>query len=106
MNISRPSPAIKTEVTDRARAMIARLIDLSQQQEGLEFPISVEGMHSSPGQNPGQVLYHQEDTLLVFAYLQYGVQLEVFGLVHPAYRRQGIGRALLGDNTNFRTVIT
>jgi ribosomal protein S18 acetylase RimI-like enzyme len=97
MNFSRPTPSIKTEVTDHDRVMIARLIDLCQKQEGLTFPIPVEEMRSSPGQKPKQLLYYQDDreeTLLGFVYLQYGPQLEVYGLAHPAYRRQGIGRAL------------
>jgi ribosomal protein S18 acetylase RimI-like enzyme len=94
MNFSRPAPAIKSELTDRDRVMIAGLIDLSQQQEGLGFPIPVEEMRSSTEQEPEQLLYYQEETLLGFAHLQYGPQLEVYGLTHPAYRRQGIGKAL------------
>jgi ribosomal protein S18 acetylase RimI-like enzyme len=95
MNFSRPAPVIKTDVTDYDLVMIARLIDFSQQQEGLEFPISAEEMRSSPGHRPNQLLYYEEGTLLGFVHLQYGPQLEVFGLVHPAYRRQGVGKALL-----------
>src|SRR5215472_9409637 len=95
MNYDETAHVIKTEVTTSERAHIAKLLEVCSQYENLDFPVPVEAMQSQPGNRPDQLLYYQDETLLGFAHLQYGPELEVYGLVHPDYRRNGIGMALL-----------
>jgi len=94
MNYDGTAHVIKTEGTTYERAHIAKLLEVCSQYEGLDFPFPVEEMQSQPGDRPGLLLYYQDETLLGFAYLQYGSELEVYGMVHPDYRRKGIGMAL------------
>lgn len=95
MNQQTTPGAIKTEVTASDLANIAALIEECQQYDGLDFPVSVEEMQSQPEQKPALLLYYQHETLTGFAYLQYGPEIEIYGMVHPAHRRKGVGTALL-----------
>ena len=80
MNYDETAHVIKTEVTTSERAHIAKLLEVCSQYEGLGFPVPVEEMQSQPGNRPDQLLYYQDETLLGFAHLQYGPELEVYGL--------------------------
>lgn len=95
MNQQTTAGTIKTEITTIDLAIIAALIEECQQYDGLDFPVSVEEMQSQPEQKPALLLYYQHETLTGFAYLQYGPEIEIYGMVHPAHRRKGVGTALL-----------
>ena len=51
--------------------------------------------HAGHGQAVNQVLYYRDGELIGFVSLEGGQPIEVCGMVHPAHRRKGIGRALL-----------
>lgn len=86
---------IKTEITASDLTNLAALIEECQQHDGLDFLVPVEEMQSQSDNKPALLLHYQHETLTGFAYLQYGPDIEIYGMVHPAYRRQGVGKALL-----------
>lgn len=89
---------IKTEVAANDRANIARLIEDYRLFEGVDFLVSLEEMLAPSVNKPAQLLLYQGETLTGFVYLQQirsDSEIEVFGIVHPDYRRQGVGTTLL-----------
>ncbi|MBO0789400.1 MAG: GNAT family N-acetyltransferase, partial [Ktedonobacteraceae bacterium] len=88
---------IKTEVTASDRANIAKLIEDYRLYEGVDFLVSLEEMLAPSGNKPAQLLHYRGDTLTGFAYLQHlraDSEIEIYGMVHPDHRRQGIGTTL------------
>ena len=86
---------IKTGVTAIDQANIAELIEDYKHYEGVDFPVALEEMLAPSENKPTLLLHYQADTLTGFAYLQHGSEIEIYGMVHPEHRRQGVGTALL-----------
>jgi mycothiol synthase len=78
-----------------ALAAAAALRDLCNREDGLDLKVQVESAPWERGSGPNRFLYWQDGALVGFAGLDEGGDIEVCGMVHPAYRRRGIGRALL-----------
>jgi ribosomal protein S18 acetylase RimI-like enzyme len=63
--------------------------------EGSSLELPLDRTPPSKVGEINQLLYHEADQLLGIATLSPGAEVEVLGMVHPAYRRRGIGRALV-----------
>ncbi len=64
--------------------------------DGLDLPLQWEPDGAVPGDGPAnRLLFFERDALIGFASIQGGGGIEVYGMVHPAHRRRGVGRALL-----------
>jgi len=92
-----PRGNIKTEVTASDRTNIARLIEDCGRYEERYFPAPVEVMLAPSENDPAQVLHYEGDLLTGFVSLQYGPQIEIYGVVHPDHRRKGVGTILLEE---------
>lgn len=95
MNQHSTTGNIKTEVTASDRAEIAKLIEDCSHDEGVYFPAPLEAMLAPSENKPAQVLHYEGDILTGFVYLQHGLEIEIYGMVHPDHRRKGVGAALL-----------
>jgi ribosomal protein S18 acetylase RimI-like enzyme len=82
-------------LADVDRAAVEKLAALCNQREGLDLPLNLEGAGPGHGDEVNQVLCYRDGELIGFVSLEDGQPLEVCGMVHPAHRRTGIGRALL-----------
>ncbi len=82
---------LSAEVQAAARA----LRDLCNREDGLDLKVEVESAPWDRGSGPNRFLYYLDGALVGFCSLDEGGDIEVCGMVHPAYRRRGIGRALL-----------
>src|SRR5262249_4387584 len=65
--------------------------------EGLDLKLGVAPLEPVDGhlQAPSQFLAYSGDQLAGYCSLDHGGDIEICGMVHPAQRRRGIGRALL-----------
>ena len=81
------------EQAQQARA----LRDLCNRQDGLDLKLGISSSFRSPISEPYAFLCVADGALVGFCTLSgdSGPELELCGMVHPAYRRRGIGRALL-----------
>jgi ribosomal protein S18 acetylase RimI-like enzyme len=87
----RPMPRL----TAADRAEIEALIAVCREHEpGLDLPLYLAPARPGSGETINLGYYHN-DVLVGLANLTPGTDIEVQGMVHPAYRRQGIGRVLL-----------
>ncbi|MCI0397118.1 MAG: GNAT family N-acetyltransferase, partial [Chloroflexi bacterium] len=77
------------------RAAVDGLIELVDAHEGLRLPLMAEPPGLPPGMQRELFLGYEGETLVGFASLEGEPDAELCGLVHPAYRRRGIGAALL-----------
>jgi ribosomal protein S18 acetylase RimI-like enzyme len=82
-------------LADVDRAAVVQLAALCNKREGLDLPFNLDGAGPGHGQAVNQVLYYRYGELIGFVSLEGGQPIEVCGMVHPAHRRKGIGRALL-----------
>ena len=78
-----------------ALAAAGALRDLCNRADGLDLKVEVESAPWDRGSGPNRFLYYLDGALVGFAGLDEGGDIEVCGMVYPAYRRRGIGRALL-----------
>ncbi|QBD76349.1 GNAT family N-acetyltransferase [Ktedonosporobacter rubrisoli] len=83
---------MKEGLGEADHAHIRELLRVCHQFDGLEFPLSLEGMLYAPN---NVLLCYQHETLLGMVYVMSEGDVELLGLVHPEYRRQGVGRSLL-----------
>jgi len=81
------------EQAQQARA----LRELCNQRDGLNLKLGISASFRSPISEPYAFLCMEDGALVGFCTLSgdSGPELELCGMVHPAYRRRGIGRALL-----------
>jgi ribosomal protein S18 acetylase RimI-like enzyme len=83
------------QLTAGDRSEIEALVGACKQHEpGLDLPLYLEPARPASGETDN-IGYHCDDALVGFANLTPGDEIELQGIVHPAYRRRGIGRALL-----------
>lgn len=76
--------------------MVDALASLCRGHDGLEVPVFVEP--ARPGSDAcNQFLHFEDDTLVAFASASHDDPIEVLAMVHPDYRRRGIGRALVSE---------
>jgi ribosomal protein S18 acetylase RimI-like enzyme len=83
-----------TGLAEVDRGDVARLLDLCNRHEGLDLPIAVD-----PGESPAEAStwfgIRDGGHLIGVAWVPPDPEPEVCLMVHPAYRRRGLGRALL-----------
>lgn len=77
------------------RAEIEALRAACRREEPIELPLHLEPARPVPGDETNHFLYHADDQLIGFVSLPPDGAIELLGMVHPAYRRRGIGGALL-----------
>ena len=87
------------QLTDEQAEQARALRDLCNRAGGLDLKLGITTTSTSDTQStePNAFLCTLDDTLVGFCTLEGGddPELELCGMVHPAYRRRGIGRALL-----------
>jgi ribosomal protein S18 acetylase RimI-like enzyme len=85
-------------LTSAQAAEVRQLAALCNAREGLDLKLTFEVSEATPAEPAQAFLHYAGGALVGFAALDYagGHKAELCGMVHPAYRRQGIGRALLG----------
>ena len=83
------------EQAQKARA----LRDLCNRHDGLDLKLGISASYHSPNSEPYAFLCMADGALVGFCTLDGGdgPELELCGMVDPAYRRRGIGRALLRE---------
>ncbi|HEX6544578.1 MAG TPA: GNAT family N-acetyltransferase [Ktedonobacterales bacterium] len=81
------------EQAEQARA----LRELCHRTDGLDLKLSINAGFKTPSAEPYAFLCTVDETLVGFCTLEGddNPDLELCGMVHPAYRRRSIGRALL-----------
>jgi ribosomal protein S18 acetylase RimI-like enzyme len=83
------------QLTARDRSEIEALAAACKQHEpGLDLPLYLGPVRQESGETDN-VGYYRDDTLVGFANLTPGDEIELQGMVHPAHRRRGTGRVLL-----------
>lgn len=82
------------QLTTSIHDEIEALAEICRQSDGLEMMLYLEDPRVAH-QETNQFLFYQDDALVGMVSLPAGSQIEILGMVHPAYRRRGIGRALL-----------
>jgi ribosomal protein S18 acetylase RimI-like enzyme len=80
--------------SENTRDNLQALIAASCRYDGIAFPFNANELPSSSDTLPTTLLYYVDQTLLGFVCMCNLSEIELFGLVHPEQRRQGIGRAL------------
>jgi ribosomal protein S18 acetylase RimI-like enzyme len=84
------------QLADKDRSEIEALAAACKQHEpGLDLPLYLAPTRPESGETDN-VGYYRHGLLVGLANLTPGDEIELQGMVHPAHRRQGIGRALLG----------
>jgi ribosomal protein S18 acetylase RimI-like enzyme len=88
---------LRPHVTEGERHQIAMLAALCNAHEGLELKLAIGLPHPEAAQAVGDFLFYADGRLAGYCALDSsnGAPVELCGMVHPAYRRRGIGRALL-----------
>jgi ribosomal protein S18 acetylase RimI-like enzyme len=87
----------RPHLTDDERNEIAALAVICNAYEGLELKLSIGLPHPEADQAAGDFLFYAHRRLAGYCALDSsnGPPFELCGMVHPDYRRRGIGRALL-----------
>ena len=85
------------QLTEEQAQQARALRDLCNQQDGLDLKLGISASFRSPISEPYALLCMVDGALVGFCTLSgdNGPELELCGMVHPTYRRRGIGRALL-----------
>jgi ribosomal protein S18 acetylase RimI-like enzyme len=85
-------------LTATQAAEVGRLADRCNAHDGLDLKLAIEEGEAPAGAPPLAFLAYAASTLVGYAALDYGGghEAELCGMVDPARRRRGIGRALLG----------
>lgn len=97
------SEHITSGISEALYADIKELIAVSGRYDGIDFPFALSELPSSTDTLPTTILYRADHVLagLLCIYNWSGSEIELYGLVHPAYRRRGIGQALLARAKEF-----
>jgi ribosomal protein S18 acetylase RimI-like enzyme len=79
-------------------AAVGELADRCNARDGLDLKLAIEVGEAPDGAPPRAFLAYTAGALVGYAALDHGGghEAELCGMVHPAHRRRGIGRALLG----------
>ncbi|HLG60486.1 MAG TPA: GNAT family N-acetyltransferase [Ktedonosporobacter sp.] len=87
----------KQRLNEVELAEIRQLTDICDSHEGLHMRILWDMLQSRPGIEVNDFLYYEGKTLAGYLAMDsWGIEKrELTGMVHPEYRRKGIGRALL-----------
>ena len=85
----------RPNLTAAEREEVETLRALCNAHDGLSLKLNLGMPGDPPGEGWDQALYYVDGTLAGFCSLDGEKELELCGMVHPAYRRRGIGRALL-----------
>ncbi len=83
-------------LTADERAEVGTLASFCREYEGLDLGLNEEMARLEPSPETGQFLYYEHGQLIGFISVPPGEEIELCGMVHPEYRRQGIGSILLG----------
>lgn len=89
---------VKTEITPADHSDVKALLALCAQHDGLALAVNVDNLTHEPGNG---FLYYRGGLLIGVAFLFGEWTIEVIGTIHPAYRRQGVGRRLLDAIKNY-----
>lgn len=89
------SENITSGLAEVPSADLQGLIEASNRYDGIDFPFTLDELPSSPGELPTTLLYTVNQRVVGILCLYNWSGIELYGLVHPAYRRRGIGQALL-----------
>lgn len=89
---------IKAEIAPADHADVKTLLDLCAQHDGLALAVNVDNLTHELGNG---FLYYRGGQLIGVAFLFGEWTIEVIGAIHPAYRRQGVGRRLLDAIKNY-----
>lgn len=88
--------ADRSALTDAESAQVRDLITVCNQHERLDLKVEIEGLRAGDAGARNVFLAYQDGALAGFCTLDGdGQEIELCGGVHPDYRRQGLGRALL-----------
>jgi ribosomal protein S18 acetylase RimI-like enzyme len=84
-------------LTDDERNEIATLAATCNAHDGLDLKLAIGPPHPEADQAAGDFLFYADRRLVGYCSLDSsnGPPFELCGMVHPDYRRRGIGRALL-----------
>lgn len=74
---------------------VNRLVQACKEYEELELPLHREPARTIPSGETNQFLAYQRGELIGIVSLPPDDNIEVLGMVHPDYRRKGVGRALI-----------
>jgi len=87
----------KQRLSEVELAEIRQLTDICDSYEGLHIRILWDMLQTRPGVEVNDFLYYEGETLAGYLAMDsWGIdERELTGMVHPAYRRKGIGRTLL-----------
>jgi ribosomal protein S18 acetylase RimI-like enzyme len=89
---------VRTRGLSPAQCEAARqLRDLCNRHDGLDLQLTLTEAGTSGADAAEQLLLYREEGLLGFFALEHGREPEGQGMVHPAHRRRGLGRALLDE---------
>ena len=86
----------RPHLIDEERHEIAALAAICNAHEGLDLKLSIGMPHPEADQAVGDFLFYADHRLVGYCSLDSSsLPFELCGMVHPEYRRRGIGRALL-----------
>jgi ribosomal protein S18 acetylase RimI-like enzyme len=94
MNRQPFSENITSGISEATHADIQGLIEASNRYDSIDFPFTLDELPSSSDELPTTLLYTANQRVLGLLCLYNWSGIELYGLVHPAYRRCGIGQAL------------
>jgi ribosomal protein S18 acetylase RimI-like enzyme len=95
MNRQPFSENITLDISETNRADIQGLIEESNRYDGIDFPFTLDELPSTSDEHSTTLLYTASQKILGLLCLYNWSGIELYGLVHPTYRRRGIGQALL-----------
>lgn len=87
-------------LTAREVEEIRALLDLCNAHEGLDLKLTPSVPPYGADDGIGDLLYYEDGRLVGYCRLEGKSEVELCGMVHPAHRRRGIGRALLAAATD------
>jgi len=95
MNRQTRSENISYGISEVTHADLQGLIEAGNSYDGIEFPFTINELPSSLDELPTTLLYSANHMILGLLCIYDWSGIELYGLVHPTYRRSGIGHALL-----------
>lgn len=86
-------------LTPEQASEVSALVRVCREYDGISGMLHDAPVESVVEGETNQFLYYVDGMLAGILTLPYGKEIEMLGMVHPDYRRQGIGRALLEAGT-------